>query len=506
MEFPLFNTPLFREGCNMAKSRMSLASIALEGERIEEQGPMATDDQDVNQLEVLRRDELETDAEDEPLLAEGEAQIREADEEFDIDQSDAFAIESLCAWRDVLQHQIKSKTVSLESIAAVQLGVQQIYASQGVRVRTVAQESNMTPEAYGSIVLEGIVGAIGNAMTVQLKRYKDRFTDMFRSSAGMVKKYREKLQSANQELQQKKGEFQGAATVSMHELWGFFSSENKEFVRNIVQGLAHDTAMSHYVLVQYPQTVTKLMDQFTAIISHANFGDLQSTKRTFLEIEKLPHPIDLFDKKYLADGKKVYFAKTSLNLKVGAKRKVLSLQGQSFPKIAELSSAKSISESGGFGHKLADTVGKLPYAGSLVATPSALFSGEVKMTAQDVEKAIQLGEVYVSSVEQYLQIEKQFIAAAERMDAIYEKAYEAEDKEASRLINQLFWYACNLCEAAYNLPSSEVHRALRGARFTGYLARRAIYHKSNKGGAPAAAPKEGEQEAKPAGTAQTPSA
>jgi hypothetical protein len=65
------------------------------------------------------------------------------------------------------------------------------------------------------------------------------------------------------------------------------------------------------------------------------------------------------------------------------------------------------------------------------------------------------------------------------------------DKEVHGLFVQLCHYVDGVMNAVSNPAGREVHRALRGARFVAYMARRAIFHRSAKG--------EGDQQQAPAG-------
>jgi hypothetical protein len=466
-------------------SKKSLNQIALESDRLEEER------QEEVRLEEQRRAEVEEPVTHEPDLNDMEGDLDEGDAEFDTEQSEAFAIESLQVYRDTLEHQIKSKTVTMESIALIQMGVQNVYASQGVRMRTVAQESNLSAEAYGQIVLESIFGAVGNAAVLPFKRWKDRLTDLFRSTESMAMKYREKLTSARQELQAKK--FAGAAEVNMHELWGFFSTGEGQAVR-VVETLGKDLAMSKYVLVEYPQQLLKLIQSITSAVGSADFRTPEGAKRAFLAVEKLPHPTEVFNKQFISGEKKPYLGVTGLDVQVGAKRKVLALQGQAFPKLAELASAKRINEVSSFSHNAANLAGKIggKVVGNAVNAASMVLSKNTKLTFQDVEKIIAYGEEYVNNVEAFKKIEPQLVQAMEHLDSALEKFMDGKlDKEVHGLFVQLCHYVDGVMNAVSNPAGREVHRALRGARFVAYMARRAIFHRSAKG--------EGDQQQAPAG-------
>src|ERR1700756_2606856 len=106
MEFILWNsirlTPLFEK---VIMSKKSLNQIALESERIEEV------EEDRRRTEELQQVEMSEPVTNEPELVDADHAMDEADDEYDVEQSEAFAIESLCAWRDLLAHQLATKTV-----------------------------------------------------------------------------------------------------------------------------------------------------------------------------------------------------------------------------------------------------------------------------------------------------------------------------------------------------------------------------------------------------------
>ncbi|BDD79616.1 hypothetical protein [Burkholderia phage FLC9] len=455
--------------------KKSLNRIALEAERVEEVRAEG------ERTEELRRVEMAEPVTNEPELIDVERAADDADGEYEIEQSDAVAIEQLCAWRDLLAHQIQSKTVSLESIAMVQMGVQQIYARQGVRMRTISQESNMSVEAYGKYVMEGIFGAIGNSIVLPFKRWKDRLGDLFRTLPSQAEKYRSKLTTAREELHQKP--FSGAAEINMHELWGFFTTGEGQAVKTLAT-LQKDLAMDKYVLVDYPQQLGKLVQQAAGIIGNGDWSTDEGAKRAALELEKLPHPADLFNKQFLSEGKKPYLGVTGLDLQVGAKRKVLSIGGVALPKLAELASAKRVTETGSLGHDVANLAGKIggKIVGNAVNTASIVLSKNVKMSQQDLDKLITFGEEYVNNVDAYLKGASQLNGAFEALDAAIEKhSHGKYEAGAGAVLQQAAGYADQLVQAWGNPAVREVRRALRGARFVAYMARRGIFHGSNSG-------------------------
>jgi hypothetical protein len=455
--------------------KKSLNRIALEAERVEEVRAEG------ERTEELRRVEMSEPVTNEPELLDGERELDGVDAEYDMEQSEAVAIESLATWRDLLAHQIATKTVSFESIAVIQMGVQQIYAQQGTRIRTVAQESNMSAEAYGQYVMESIFGAIGNATVLPFKRWKDRLGDMFRSLPAQAEKYKAKLDSARQELHQKP--FSGAAEINMHELWGFFRTGEGQAI-NTLAVLQKDLAMDKYVLVDYPKQLAQIVQALTNVIGHADFSTPEGTKRAALEVEKLQHPVDLFNQQFISNGKKPYLGVTGLDIKVGAKRKVLSVDGQALTKLAELASVRRIDEVSEFMHNFANAAGKVggKVLGNAVNTASIILSKNAKMTQQELDKLITFGEEYVNNVDAYLQGAQQLNHTFEALDQAIEKHSHGKlQGEGAAVFTQIAQFA-DVCVQAWGNPAArEVHRALRGARFVAYMARRGIFHGKNSG-------------------------
>jgi hypothetical protein len=455
--------------------KKSLHRIALESERVEE---VRVEEE---RTEELRRVELSEPVTNEPELAEIDRVADDADGEYDMEQQEAVAIEQLGAWRDLLAHQIKTKTVSMESIALIQMGVQQIYASQGVRMRTVAQESNMTAEAYGTYVMESIFGAIGNSIVLPFKRWKDRLGDLFKSLPAQAEKYKGKLETARQELHQKP--FSGAAEINMHELWGFFTTGEGQAVKTLAV-LQKDLAMDKYVLVDYPQQLGKLVASLAGIVGHGDFNSPEGAKRAALEVEKLQHPVDMFNQQFISHGKKPYLGVTGLDIKVGAKRKVLSIDGQAFTKLAELASVKRVDESSSFGHNFLNAAGKVggKVLGNAVNTASIVLSKNAKMTSQELDKLITFGEEYVNNVDAYLKNSQQLWNSLQQLDQAIEKHSHGKlQGEAAAVFMQIAQFADVCVQAAGNPAIREANRALRGARFVAYMARRGIFHGKNSG-------------------------
>ena len=368
--------------------KMSFAQIALEGERVEEEGLLQQNEEvvEVNAPDAdeerreQRFNEMEAsydevaDVEDtvtadtpaesedgeptEPTEPEGDApaelpETTSVEDDYDARQSEEFAIESINFYGELLRHQIETKTVSMESIQLIQFGVQQVYASQGIRLRTIATESAMTPEAYGRYVLEHLALEAEHGDSSFLKRVGNVLGTLVGKAESTYKYYEQHIEDTRREYEEKAQLMNGPIQMNMaggvDNRWHFFSTDRGQSA-HLVQDLQKDVQLSTYIMFDYAPKAIEALNKIVEAIGHLQPHDEEGMKQALLQIEKLPTPMDLFNQQYITGKKKPYFGVTGVDVKVGAQRKVLQIGGVAFQKLAEMASPKYVYETSSFGH------------------------------------------------------------------------------------------------------------------------------------------------------------
>lgn len=375
MEFPLFNTPIWKD-TNMAKSRMTLSAIALEGERVEAEleaprggseevveisedetrreerfEEMSTSMGEVTEVEETTTDDAADEADD-----EGDAELPETstlDDDYEARQSEEFAIESLNGFRELLCGQLERGTATMESIQVIQHAIQNVYASQGVRMRTIATESAMTVEAFGRFVLENLALEAEHGESGFLKRVGNVIGTLRGKADSTHKLYEQRIEDLRQEYNEKKQLMKGPIHMNMaggvDQRWHFFSTDKGQSA-NLVQDVARDTQLSKYVMFDYAPKALDAMKKILQMVGSLNPKDEQGYKAALLQIEKLQAPITFFNQQFVTGAKKPYFGVTGVDIKVGAQRKAVTVDGVTFQKLAEMASPRYAYETSSFKH------------------------------------------------------------------------------------------------------------------------------------------------------------
>jgi hypothetical protein len=345
--------------------------------------------------------------------------------------------------------------------------------------------TTMLDETSG-VALEGKQSASDIAkskMHLRFKKLKDGFVDTFRSAAGMAAKYEKQLDELESEIL--RGHVHGQIKVNMSNVWQHFSDEKGPVTNNLIGKVKEDLEFSKYILTDFSQ---KAFDQLK-LLSHAlhtgQGSSDEQAKRTALDVEKLHGPAHYFDQRYnCAAGEQPYLSVTGIHAVQGRHPRPVAIEGAALDKLAELATPYTIREFGSFMHG----VKKMFMHSS---------KQDVHLAAQDLAKLIELGREYIAAARHYLELYNAvwpiFRKIDDSLDLIYDDfgltEYEIESKDeeghtetmswtesatgpmARRLavFDQLMAVVRNFCDVVLEPGVHEMARALRAAKFHGYL-------------------------------------
>lgn len=323
-------------------------------------------------------------------------------------------------------------------------------------------------------------------MHLRFKKLKDGFVDTFRSAAGMAAKYEKRLDELEAELLE--GHVHGQIKVNMSGVWQHFSDEKGPITHNLIGKVREDLEFSRYILTDFSQKAFEELKLLSHALHTGQGNSDEQAKRTAMDVEKLEGPAHYFNQKWnCAAGEQPYLSVTGLYATQGRHPRPVAIEGASLDKLAELATPYTIREYGSFMHGV-----KKMFVHS--------SKQDTHMAAEDLAKLITMGREYVKWARHYLEIYNAvwpiFRKIDDSLDLIwddfgltdYEINIEGEAEDGSDDINvqwqtsdtgnvkrrlmvfdQLMAVVHNFVDVVLEPGVHEMARALRAAKFHGYL-------------------------------------
>lgn len=409
--------------------------------------------------------------------------VKEADVEIETKQEISNAVEVFEGYQDIIRHLLATESYSDATANVLQqaIAVQMRTVSSGIpHVSLEDFGGSLTAKArheqmLGQLILEGAaLNTIAQSYVVNWKRGFRAYADLFRSNAGLVNKYKAKLIAAQKEFDAKKAKFgSGVHQVSLIKLIDVYATAGGR-VKDIMAALTADFAMSRYVLVDYPTKVLQVLAKINSIVSSGNMSTPEAAAKVIASIEAIPHPADLFDKKFI-EGKS-YLNQAHLDFDVSKTREPIEINGKRFDKLANLATKKKVVEAGAWGARFANGLGN---KGTLV--DEAQGKGVAGLTTDQIGKLIKFGMEYLHLVEQNLELVKKSQSLMEsigsNLNKLEDTMHGQTDKVIDRAFNQISDFASNTMFANFMNPArNEIKRAIKIASANQMMALRVIYN------------------------------
>lgn len=455
------------------------------------------------------------DGEDDTSAFEGDVAALSAEEEDDFEDNDTVnaVMESLQLYAGQLQTLVKTKKGTPDTLALITFGAQQQLNRLHVQMPNVALESadsNIHQQhAQAQMALEGIWENLKQSLVVEWKDQMNRRLDFFKTTEGELKKYEGKLDSALAEYNHTKSSFsKGKVEGGYAGIWPFFSnSEGK--VKDISAALSQDLAYSKYMLVTYPSEIIATVKKLTAIIKTSKVDSVEKMAGLVKSVERLPHPLALFDHRTLEALKKNdLLGVVGLEIKDGTKYNVLDIGGYKATKLAEIATSSRIVQKRSFTHGRKEYVGKVGKQ-LLVGHGVEAALGSMELSADDIGHILMEGRSYLENVRAYRELDKSFgpvgddfIAATEALSAGFKSMEKADVKVCTQAADQIFDYFLSLQQSLTNPAGQEVGRALKGSKFCVYFGLRMIANATGAGAKEQKEAAKAEKEAAPAEAAK----
>lgn len=438
-----------------------------------------------------------------------EVDIVKINEEANAQLTDYFEIQAgeevLESYAVQLRHLIKTNTGTAQTARILKTAINNQLRSVSLKTESVALEAMTTPASIkqqhekllDTIAMEGVISRqISQSAVVSFKHHINAMTDFFKGVNGKVKKYSAKLEAGHKEFVEAKKKFKTDKHVGyLTELWYHFS-DDKGAVKNITQALEHDSKLTEYILKEYTAAILEQANVLANLCRNGDLSTPESTTRLVDLIEKMPHPGDMFKPEYVKG--QTYLGVTHLDYEKGKGRQPIEINGKVCEKLAYLASPKKIIEAGSMKHA-AKKVGA--YAAGVAVGPSvgAMGAGAVAqnaigiayqtaagkaaggftMTTAEIEKVFVYGKHYIENVKGFLGQEDKLWHVSKDLEAAIAKlgATAKEYPTGKRVLGQIRDFSYALLMYNYNSPArDEVARAIKSAKYCGYLGHRMIYN------------------------------
>lgn len=447
---------------------MKVLKLAFESEG-EENQDLPPGEGEVVEVEPLEIGEGQTVEPEEFELVPEEVEEEDAEETERV-ETEGVVLESLYLYSTALESMIATKQYSEESLALVQFGIQQQLNRVNYKIEIPALESETDLGQQHQLVLEGLrdfINDICQNWVLNNKKQDDFWKNLFGSTKSILKRYEAELDRADSEFANKQDRLrQGKHRGSLGFLWDFFSTEDGPATK-LPQQVVEDAAASEFILKKFSGDVIEVLKKLAAVINSAKVGSAQDVIKFAEEVQKLPHPVDLFDKKLI--GGRPLFGAIGIEQKDGSARNSLTIGSDTFSKLGELATPKKLVEKGSFKHGLKKT-----FVGPAIAP-------HYEYTAEDVKKVTDGGRQYAEAIRAYLELEGELKKTIEGLNRAVEHlgktAKDSEDsKAAKQVIGQVQQYATNLMDALKTPAKDELKRSLRGVQYTAYASLRMVFN------------------------------
>lgn len=402
---------------------------------------------------------------------------KESDGEFDAEQADEAAKEVIEIAIESIETLIATNKCTNETAWLINQGTRSALDTLGFTRPMPSLESFDGSDivAQHKLALESFQDALNTYNQTEILRAKKAYNgtvDLFKSTAGQLKKYKTKLEAAKKEYESKKGEMtQANYNVNLSELWQHFSTAAGP-TEDIIAAIRKDLGLSEYILTKYPTLVIDTMKKLVALTTSAAMAKDPAAIKTFLKsVEGLHSGVELFDKSFIVKGHP-YLSVTGVEVKVGSSRAELIVDGQAFTKLAALATASVVAETSSVKHAIKK------------ALVNEMWT-DLKYKSGEIATVIDFGQDYIKNVEKYLthgaEIDKlgvEFTANLIRMGASA-KSMEADGKvkgQIKKAISQVDQIYSNLLHCFKQPAGDEVARSIKGAKYCQYLALRLIYN------------------------------
>jgi hypothetical protein len=336
----------------------------------------------------------------------------------------------------------------------------------------------------GSNILTRAGNRIIQGEVVNWKQFVDSITEWAESSENRRKEYESRLAKTEAEYRQKRDRFDddehdgNMAALGIFFFIKAFAPDEGVFdkatrhEKDPIQAIFTDVAYSKYLLDTWPKHVMDYMKRLIGLIKGARIKSDKDMVSLVKRIEGLGQLTDQFRTDLLDSGRLLDMC----NLKVtkGKARSIVRLGDVNFDTLAGQGSGKFVKASYYMGRKVGKTLHTV--VGGYGRMVDDAMAPSFKYTTEDIEQAIKGGRAYLQNVETY---DKHTHAFAnlykEFAEALVKFQSSNELTSAQTKVARQFQFLGTTVKLNFTNPcGEEAQRALRGARYSNYLALRLI--------------------------------
>lgn len=408
------------------------------------------------------------------------------------------AMEALVVSYCELEKCRRSGNWSLETISAASADIQAVinrYGTPAMEDEFKSLHTGVSLESYDAVALEGFGSRLikllkNNAqeIVVSWKNFYDVIGDFFTSTEKQATTYRSRLEGVKKEYEEKKSGWKETTHHgSLAEMQYFFIRNPKremgwKKLKDLVADLRTDIKYSNDILSKLPETALKNLQEFSSALNSARFGKESDIKSVVSSFEHQSPVKDLVDKKLIGDyllfdARSIeYVAKPGHSFKSDLSKK---------QKLVDLAVSAEYKETKSVLHRAGKVLRGSGIGGALHGLSNRWFS-DLEVTTEEIGDVIRIGFQYIDNIDEFGKLQNKYRAQMSSfgkalnkfMDAASEADFDkgVDPDEVADLAHIATTHSTNLRKALLDMQTVEVARALKGAKYCGYMANRLVFN------------------------------
>lgn len=437
------------------------------------------------------------------------------------------ALESITEYTSALEAMIENKSITLDSLALIRMGVEKECDRIGQEItfpslEGVAQDD---VDAQAKVALEGFRDFLNNlsqAYVMAFKHIRDALIDGSKYVSTALPRHEKKMLECKRHYADVKGDLvDGEIRFAPLGFEYFINLGNVQNSNDFVKCIKDDVQIDKYLLSAYPK---RLLAELNSVISAVNGAPVKSVDdivKLGKKVETFKMPNELLDGKYadaaLLFGSNVAVAKNKV------KKQIKGHEGaEGLTRLAEMAGSGAPRMKVGIRSMIYQTVhaanhmapALLPGAAGVAAihgvlqAKAAIHAGwkesNLFVKTKDIPAFFDAAEGYLDNIRAHLGLEREFIRATDGADGAIEKledrvgeAYEskmtgkeankesfdaawAETDVAMKVIKQIMQYMDALSRSILRVSTFEQRRAFHCAKSCNYMGLRLIFNAPKK--------------------------
>lgn len=443
------------------------------------------------------------------------------------------ALESITEYTSRLEKMIEDKSITLESLALIRMGVEKECDRIGQEITFPSLEGVAEDDVNGQakVALEGFKDFLNNlaqAYVMTFKHLRDALIDSSRAVSLALPRHEKKMLECKRHYADVKGDLaDGEIRFAPIGFEYFIINGNVQGGNDLVANIKKDVEIDKYLLVTYPKRILQELNAAISAINAASIKNVDDIVKLGKKIEGFKMPSEMFEGKYTEHA--VLFGMNVGHDKNKAKKQIKGHEGaEGLSRLAEMAGSGAPRLKVGLRSYIGQVVhGMNQILPAYMGGPGAMAAVH---TTQQVAKAaahaswkdsnffvptkaipsfFDAAEGYLDNIRAHLSLEREFVRAADGADGAIEKledkveaAYEehvsgksatqesfdkawAETDIAMKVIKQIMQYLDALSRSLLRVSSFEQRRAFHCAKSCNYIGLRLIFNAPKKDGKPA---------------------